>query len=510
MSDTTELESCPEPPVLKRSGFQLCDGVFSVESVGRISGSRLHELFNPLTLRLKRDQRRAGEESRQLFRKPFFCAAQLRYYGIPFPSSASDTDLSLLLKKVVREGRCNQVPESVIDLEALMCRDYEPLRQKWESDCAAWRAAKKLRDDEAFENCKTPVEKANLDLDRFMDLYFLTDGKPDPNKTPEPLVLDGLDQTWKMQHVVYKIPGLHTSSCDMMEKDRTLCVEWDREKVFKFGSDMMARALAADKALRQVKWEQQLELHQAYLSSIQPKESIGGADENPEPFSLDRCQGSYVIYCEEIMDGWTSDITGHNFTMDISSGKGNAPRAAINLGIIRGHMIFSLSKDVHRGIPGATSFVSETSLGDGEGEEAEDADGDDEHGRDDIEQQESTTGMKRKQGEVPLAQPLDSALHRRANAKRRKTTSPSAPSHRVYFRLHGYETGEGEVFPYPDAGHINFLSSDCIAFEGVVYNLTGVGDNVEFRGYKVSDVPQMHREEEGVYPYEMFKEFESE
>lgn len=109
MSKTSEHQSYPQSPILKRDGFQFCQGVFSVDNVGRVGGSRLHELFNPSTLRLKRDQNNAAEEARKLFKKAFF-AAQLRYYGISFRSSLSSADLSSLLEDAVRQGKVKKNP----------------------------------------------------------------------------------------------------------------------------------------------------------------------------------------------------------------------------------------------------------------------------------------------------------------------------------------------------------------------------------------------------------------
>ncbi|UKZ53916.1 hypothetical protein TrVGV298_007718 [Trichoderma virens] len=161
MAKSSEPPNYPQPPILKRNGFQFRKGVLSVDSIDRVDGSRLNELFNPTTLRLKRDQKDAAEKACQLFKKPFF-AAQLRYYDIPFKSSASKTELQLLLQDAVRQGKCNHVPNSVTELEASMRADYEPLQQD---------------------------ERAAFDLHRFVDMYFLTNGEPDKTKTTEVLAL---------------------------------------------------------------------------------------------------------------------------------------------------------------------------------------------------------------------------------------------------------------------------------------------------------------------------------
>ncbi|KAH6608570.1 hypothetical protein Trco_001916 [Trichoderma cornu-damae] len=490
MPETSEPQSCPEKPIVQRNGFRICDGIFSVGSVSRVSGSRLHELFNPSTLGLKRDQKRAAEEARQLFGKPFY-AAQLTHYGIPFQASAAGSELFFLLKDAAREGRCNQVPESVRELEAAMRRDYEPLHRKWESDMAAWRAAKERRDDEAFEKCKTPVEKANFDLQRFMDFYFLTDGKPDQAKTLEPLALHGFAKAWKLESMAWSTPGLHACNGGMSD-DRTLCIGWDRGEVFKLARSITERAYTADKALRKAKWEQQLEAHRRYTARKQSRETAGGADGCPKPFSLDSCQGSYIIQCDTITEGWTSDMTGDTLMMDISRGNGGGLSAHFHFGIVRGTMVFSLSDNIVKALADGDSDASSRSEdadgyeeGNG-GDDRQDDKGDGESGdKDDVDQQQSAIGgKKRKSGEASLEQGTEPAD---ASAKRRKTGNlpPPSPTRRLYFQLDGYDANEGDAFPEPDPGHIDFLSDDCAAFAGLAYRLTFVADNVEFRGYKL-------------------------
>lgn len=103
MSETPILQE-PQPPILKRNGFQLRNRVFSVDNIERVDGSRLHELFNPSTLRHPRDQKDTAKEAQKLFKKAFF-AAQLRFYEIPFKVSSNKPQLHLLLRDAVRQGK---------------------------------------------------------------------------------------------------------------------------------------------------------------------------------------------------------------------------------------------------------------------------------------------------------------------------------------------------------------------------------------------------------------------
>jgi len=66
--------------------------------------------------------------------------------------------------------------------------------------------------DKAFFNASTPSERAKLDLDRFLSLYFLTDdGKPDRSKTPKGLVITGYPDRRLLYATVASIPGLGTN-----------------------------------------------------------------------------------------------------------------------------------------------------------------------------------------------------------------------------------------------------------------------------------------------------------
>ncbi|KAL7960328.1 hypothetical protein V8C34DRAFT_276861 [Trichoderma compactum] len=493
MSKAAEFPALPQAQVIKRKGFQFCDGVFSVNNIHRVNGSHLRELFNPSTLRLKRDQKAAADEAHGLFKKPFF-AAQLRYYGVSFPPSSRTEELRILLEDAVRQGKCNHVPKSVMELEVSMRADYEPLQQKWEADWAAWSAEKKRREDEAFDKCKTPGERAACDINRFMDLYFLTDGKPDKTKTTMAMSLSGFGDRWTLHGMAERIPGLHTCSGGR-SPNREVCIGWDRVEVFGLASSISDRDDRASKAKQKAERDQQLERHQKYVDQVQSKKAGKGASKSSRAFSLNRCQGSYIVQCDEIEDGW--DDLGM-LTLDISIGKGNTLRAAYYFGIMEGTMILSQSEDTLQAIVGEDGRNAESSFSD------EDDEGDDEDDDEEDDWQDSTGGKKRKLGTISLAKASGAAAVRRTNAKRRKTNPLPSLSSRVYFRLRGRETGEGEVHPDPQAGHIDFMSDSCATFAGLMYSFPYVGRNIEFRGHKVSDRPEVKPEEWEAFSYEVY------
>ncbi|KAH7267765.1 uncharacterized protein BKA55DRAFT_685048 [Fusarium redolens] len=241
----------PEPPVVERDGFSLTKGSFCASNgnVEQVSGSRLHELFWPESLRLKRDQKKASEEARELFKKAFF-AGQLKHYGISFhPRNSKVGELKELLINAVAQGHCDHVPQSVLSLRQSMEQVLQPLYEKWEKDVHEWDTNDRRRRLEELNNCKTLGEKASYNLDLFLEHYFTTNGQPDQHKTPEPLSLEGFDDKLPLHLKAGEIPGLYTKSGGSKDK-RTLCI--------------------AEKREREMKWAKAMEAHEQFTSTIKP------------------------------------------------------------------------------------------------------------------------------------------------------------------------------------------------------------------------------------------------
>lgn len=109
MAENTLHPECPSAPVLRRNGFELRGRQFGPTQTTptperRIEGSRLLVLFYPGRLRSWREQDEAQKAARDLFKRSFF-VAQLRWYGIPFRSSALSSELQQLLRDSVVAGR---------------------------------------------------------------------------------------------------------------------------------------------------------------------------------------------------------------------------------------------------------------------------------------------------------------------------------------------------------------------------------------------------------------------
>lgn len=107
----SDIDLPPKPPEIRQKGFRLTHGRFTATTgdIARAEGSLLRIIFDPGPLRLKRDQRLVQEAAKALDRKPFL-AAQLRHYGINFPSSANHGQLIELLRNAVFAGKVGIIP----------------------------------------------------------------------------------------------------------------------------------------------------------------------------------------------------------------------------------------------------------------------------------------------------------------------------------------------------------------------------------------------------------------
>ncbi|KAM6486059.1 hypothetical protein HDV62DRAFT_353090 [Trichoderma sp. SZMC 28011] len=482
------LQEPPPPPILERNGFQLRNRVFSIDGVEREDGPRLQKLFNPSTLSQPQDQRYTETDPLKLYKKRFF-TAQLQFYEIPFKKSSSKPQLHLLLQDAVRQGKCDRLPPSILELETTMRADHEPLQAEWEANYIAWRKEKrrrndealrlaKRRDDEAFRSARSASERAALDPERFIATYFLTNGKQDMAKVRKALVLRKVQNARQFEVMAKKrAPSLFIWH---LRSDPNVYIGWDRDKVFDLAYRTAKDDEKANKARLKALWEQQLERHREYIAQAQLGEPSRGPNKQPEAFSLDRCKGSYVVRCKEIADEWLSFLKGRTFTMDIWPRDENTLVAAFDFGLIEGTMILGMTEDLLKDDPYETDQDDEARFSDEEEEEVSL----EEEMRRFLEWGSARKRKRRDEAEVA--------------AKRQRRAAEPVPEfrqRRVYFRSRGRRTDKGQVVYEPDAGHLDFRTDDCVEFAGRVYLMSWVGKNVWFYGYKVSDTPRVEPED---------------
>ncbi|KAK8209418.1 hypothetical protein IWZ01DRAFT_483330 [Phyllosticta capitalensis] len=477
----------PQPPVLRKNHFKLdCkDGQwrFTVDDIERMKASRLAELFAPESfLQKKRDQNAARKEADKLFLKKFH-VAQLRHYGIDFRESAPKGQVQNILRDAVLGGQCQIVPESVLNLQQEMQTEYDPLYQNWAREARAWdeghrQTLERMRQQEEkpFAKLTTPIKRARKDPERFL--------KTGPNHYPGAARLTGLDKARRMeihQLVEWRYRGLHTQSGGQ-GKNRALCIGWSRDAVWDLARSLENKAKEKQRRKQQSEHEEWMESHRQYVSSL-------GQDGPRQPFGLPKCQGSYYIRCDKVMRQY-SNTHPDELWLDIGPGMGGSLEADFSFGVIEGTMLLDVSDQ----------RVADVAY-------ELDPNDEDEYSQDEEEEEEEDEEEEQEEEEDP--QP--SALGKRAAptasgpAKKQKTTAP--PSRRIYFRMRGRETGEGEIFSIPEPGHIEFLDDDCTRFVGVMYDNNLIPKNTEFRGFKIGEEPEETPEDwnafsEKAYQYE--------
>lgn len=353
-----------------------------------------------------------------------------------------------------------------------MERKLAPLQQNWEDYVRAWKARKKQR--EAFNSCTTPSERANCDARRFLDYYFLTNGEPDQTKTPEAFAVYGLDDMLPLERMVAGIPGLHLSGG--YYEDRTFCIGWDRLAVGRLILAIRRQAHEEERRKQESEWEKVMEAHHDYVlksnkgSSAECKREGTGKGRPSQSFQLGRCTGSYIVKCDTVSDEWPG-MGG--FTMDIGDGKNGTLIAHYHFGVIEGTMLLSTCQETLDALAGTWHDSDDGSENSFDSEEYDKYDGDDED-------DEKSESKKRTNQDIDTS--------KEGASKRHKFTL--YPARRVYYRLRGCDTGEGDIIHDPESGHLDFIGDSYATFVGLAYSLPWVGGNVEFRGYKVSDVPQ--------------------
>lgn len=332
-----------------------------------------------------------------------------------------------------------------------------PLYEKWQKDVQEWDANDRRKRLEELNKCKTPGDNANYDLDLFLEHYFTTNGQPDHHKTPEPLSLEGFHDRLGLHLKAGEVPGLYTKSGGSQD-NRTLCIGWDTKAVDALAASINTRAREAEKHEREMKWTQAMKAHEQFVSTLKPPPPSRGRKAKLH-FDLEKCEGSYIIKCDPVTDGW-KHLNSHILTMDIFPGEGNSLRANFDFGIIVGAMLLSNDEENLDDLAGSHN----------------------ESGTEESDDEETKKSRKRS-----IKKGTRGANKGRPSKKKKITPSLSR---RVFYRLRGKETGEGEILPDVEAGEIDFLNDDCTKFSAVAYEFPYLGSSVDFSGYKISNTPK--------------------
>ena len=309
-------------------------------------------------------------------------------------------------------------------------------------------------EDAAWARLSTPLWLAEYDLDQFLAYYFLTDGKPDPSKTTEPLALRGFRQRRTLHVKAGSIPGLWTRSGGL-EPNRTLCIGWDFSAVCARASEVYAEVEREEKARADDRWAEATKEHQALITQTK----IGAQNvyhRSSTPAILQKIVGSYIVRCLFIEAQWPTE---YDLTLDIHTGPSDdVMEAAVDFNVIEGTMLLGLEDSALDEVDVDTPEIDH-------GDEDED----------EYEYEKPPASMKR------------------AALKLEGKPGGEAPMRCILLRIRGRETGEGETFYDSEHGYLNFTDDTFTRFKGVV-NLPHVGSNVNFEGLKVDAQPRKQAE----------------
>ena len=329
-----------------------------------------------------------------------------------------------------------------------------------------WEATLQRGVDEAFITLPSsntagyvPTAEANFDLSRFLAKYFLDslNGKPAPEKTPNPITLYRLfKDEYRLQTAVASIPGLHLCRADGIYETRTI-IGWDTDKVqlkkleieeekAKREAEVAAEALAE----REDRWRQALQPHREYMKNLQVTAG---------PLSLDNLTGSYIVQCE-MAEEYCDE--GTVMTLDIVQPiNAYGTTAAFDFGFVEGTLLLALSDD-------ALHLLKQDQEVDSYSDDSE-FDG-------------YASSRKRKAEGTQRAE---------GPTKRRLGESPKP--NRLYLQWAGRETGGGEIQLNTDnmhTGYLDFGASKASAQGVFGYpSLFGSESPISLAIYKTTDRP---------------------
>ncbi|KAL2022210.1 hypothetical protein VTK56DRAFT_5820 [Thermocarpiscus australiensis] len=155
---------------------------------------------------------------------------QLYLYGIPFKKTARRSDLMEKLEKAFNDGKCGELTPSVAAVRDRLRAEYE-------------EAFKRLEDKMFAEIEGGPSEEANTDPPRFVAKYFLDgQGRPDREKTKDPLSFALWNHEEELTEVVKAVPGL-----TILKTWSTVLVGWDTTMARGIGNEFARLATFFDR-----------------------------------------------------------------------------------------------------------------------------------------------------------------------------------------------------------------------------------------------------------------------
>lgn len=478
---------------IRRGDFTYGNGILRAGpgQMARIGGPELRGMFLP---------KMSTEATKTMNKNPDFVRSQLAHYGVQFEEKEFVGKGTSLLKKALQAGKCDQVPQSILDLE-------EEMYQEWLQTC----------------NPRRLQSRPEWVLDR----YFLQAGQPQPTKTTTVVeILFSNRPSGALIEAAGKVAGLFSRRI-LGFATETLFLGWDSAAVEKAATEHAAqkrKEIQERDEDRRVEEEIHRGLRrQLHLDYVDQKSK--GQANAPEQTPV----GSYNVDCRSIEEGW-SDMG--NLGMEIrNSDSPGVFIADIDFGIVKGIMVICAEQsllneycarlDVHEeddsddfddlepGYGGKWVFNGEFGSDSDLESESEsesiqlDIETDGLAGHDEEESDEETGDEDGDEEEDGEDHPYHAAAHAAAAAASKDlllapvsqatSSTEQKPTDiqpgKYFLQLRCYETGEGEV-QEPGDGTITFQNGTFDSFVGDadLPFVSGEGCGT-FYAYKTSDVP---------------------
>ncbi|KAB5571809.1 hypothetical protein GE09DRAFT_1054044 [Coniochaeta sp. 2T2.1] len=224
----------PQLPVVIKNGWTLRGTFLTFKGHPRMSVARLRLV---LGARGRTTPKSAEEMEAKAYIEGTnlqqFLHSQMAHYNL-FPVYGMDINGSYISKsmeskllRAVSNGMCDNVPQSVLKITRKLGRKNRSAMEAYHEELAQWNARRNRKqtvseariaeeteeqeseaDQEWRRLERNPGERANIDLDRFFDEYFQTEGTTDHSKTTRAISLEGLNDRAEMILRVKTIPGL--------------------------------------------------------------------------------------------------------------------------------------------------------------------------------------------------------------------------------------------------------------------------------------------------------------
>lgn len=180
---------------------------------------------------------------------------------------------------------------------------------------------------EEYAKLILPADKANYDIDLFLDEFFLRD----ESKAISAMKLPGLKSRAMVHAAVEKIPGLHTVSHGT-EPSRILAIGWDESAIYSAAASGSAEQGKKRLAQEDAGWQAKMEKHRAIIAKHKGP-GVGRRLRVHHP------HGTFSVRCDDIAEQWP-DWAG-SYVLRFTSDR----YAIFGFGILQGIMRFGVDRE---------------------------------------------------------------------------------------------------------------------------------------------------------------------